>query len=109
MENIEDFIAAHQYDLTAIVALRQKDNPKRSYFYGLPVYYVNRIRKAKSRGIGFSLTIEEHDRLLNLPCKYCGTYENIGIDRVDSSDSYNYNNCVPCCFKCNIMKARLVR
>ena len=30
-----------------------------------------------------------------------------GIDRIDSKEGYNINNCVPCCKICNMMKNNL--
>ena len=41
------------------------------------------------------------------PCFYCGATKNIGIDRKDSSIGYTLENCVSCCYLCNIMKQTL--
>lgn len=72
--------------------------------------------EAKNRNLEFFLSREEFMILIKLPCFYCcriGTnfvrhkrlngevrYYN-GIDRVDNSEGYKTNNCVPCCKKCN--------
>lgn len=40
-------------------------------------------------------------------CTYCGTSQDIGVDRVDSSVGYEESNCVPCCTKCNLMKNKV--
>lgn len=50
-----------------------------------------------------------------VPSHYCGGYSsdwNIksrgnGIDRKDSNVGYVYENCVPCCSKCNFVKNKI--
>ncbi len=42
--------------------------------------------------------------MLDMDCYYCGKKSCWGIDRKDSSGSYNYPNCVPCCTPCNTKK-----
>ena len=77
--------------------------------------YKTYISGAKSRSLNFNLTIEEFDRLTKQTCNYCGNYSKIdrfknlpygvsGIDRIDSSNGYYLENCVPCCNMCNLMK-----
>lgn len=64
----------------------------------------------------FSLSREEFEALIFLPCKYCGinsgnitkcgkeTLHHNGIDRIDSSIGYVKENCVACCKRCNQAK-----
>jgi hypothetical protein len=74
-------------------------------------------RDAKTRGYSFELTKEQFEELIAGPCFYCGVekqnakmYNNwglvhyTGIDRVDNSIGYVYNNCVSCCKNCNTKK-----
>lgn len=61
------------------------------------------------RGIEFYLKEYEYNYLKRDKCYYCGQREFIrpnliGIDRVNSLDSYTYNNCVSCCSCCNYLK-----
>lgn len=61
---------------------------------------------AKSRNIIFNLSKEQFYNLISQPCYYCGEKEKDynGIDRVNSQQGYEINNCVPCCEYCNKMK-----
>lgn len=60
---------------------------------------------AKQRNISFNLTEDEFFSFWQKPCYYCNSeIETIGIDRKDSSIGYIFNNCVPCCIICNMMK-----
>ncbi len=62
-------------------------------------------RKAKSRNISFSLTLEEFSLLWQIPCTYCGIdIKTCGIDRINSSSGYTPNNIVSCCEQCNFGK-----
>jgi hypothetical protein len=87
---------------------------------------------AKKRGFNWELSYEEFGKISRLNCAYCGSepiianyFENApslqkespkrdwskytikfnGIDRIDSSAGYTYNNCTPCCCKCNRAKS----
>lgn len=70
---------------------------------------------ARNRNIEFQLSVEEFKELVEKPCHYCGGYSsdwNIksrgnGIDRKDSNIGYVYENCVPCCSKCNFVKNKI--
>lgn len=63
---------------------------------------------ARKRNLNFNLTDEMCIELFNKPCYYCSleiTDDVInGIDRIDSNDHYNIENCVSCCTQCNLMK-----
>ena len=64
---------------------------------------------AKKRNLCFKLTEEECEKLFKSSCHYCGSISNnnslIGIDRVDNDRGYISENCVPCCYICNLMKS----
>jgi hypothetical protein len=67
--------------------------------------------KAKQRNLNFSLTLDEFETLVSMPCHWCGKYGVMGIDRVDSRIGYTNSgqipNCVPCCKRCNFMKGTM--
>jgi hypothetical protein len=55
--------------------------------------------------------MEQFDLITSKPCHYCGEYDVYedmtftGVDRIDSSKGYSFDNCVPCCRMCNCMKS----
>ena len=73
------------------------------------------------RGLTFELDKETFRKITSSICHYCGaapaqfyrlkrrseTYFYNGIDRVDNSRGYVVDNVVPCCVKCNKMKANM--
>lgn len=79
---------------------------------------------ANDRNFKFDLNIDEFYYIITLNCYYCNTApsqitktirgndaENIliynGVDRQNSNEGYNVNNCVACCGICNTMKMDL--
>jgi len=66
-------------------------------------------RGAADRGYTFNLTKQQFELLINKDCAYCGKAPNKynGVDRVDNSQGYTYENVVPCCSICNLMKRSL--
>jgi 5-methylcytosine-specific restriction endonuclease McrA len=81
------------------------------------IYYSYK-RTAQNRGYEFNLTPMQFRELTQQSCFYCGQppsnirktrskngdYIYSGIDRVDNSLDYVYENCVPCCRTCNLAK-----
>lgn len=63
-------------------------------------------RNAKKRNIPWELSYAEFKELVECSCHYCGIIATPynGIDRLDSTKGYSYDNCVPCCIICNQMK-----
>ncbi len=74
-------------------------------------------RGAKKRNLSYTLTNEQFLTLTSSNCHYCNSmpsqkierhiakvYTYNGIDRIDNSIGYEYNNCVSSCAKCNSMK-----
>ena len=78
-------------------------------------------RHALKRSYAFLLSDDEVKELTSQNCFYCnvepmqivksefnaGDYVYNGIDRVDSSLGYFYENCVPCCHQCNRAKSNM--
>jgi hypothetical protein len=78
--------------------------------YATPRYrYVVLRSKCKHRGIQMVLSFEEYCELVvDKPCHYCGSMVvqmGSGLDRVDNDYGYSAENCVPCCYHCNVMKS----
>lgn len=87
-------------------------------------YYERRYKeyqqRAKNKQIPWSLTLQEFINIATQKCSYCGENPSYhsriisnntetgdiinGIDRIDSSQGYIKENCVPCCSHCNMMK-----
>ena len=42
----------------------------------------------------------------NCRCVYCGTTENLGLDRLSRNRGHDVFNTLPCCRKCNVKKNR---
>ena len=78
-------------------------------------------KRARIKDREFKLTNEQFLKLTKDNCFYCGQcpatisenkpktgkYIHNGVDRVDSSIGYVFENCVPCCKNCNYMKRNL--
>lgn len=69
--------------------------------------YLHFKNGAETRGINFELTKEQVIELCEKPCLYCGKERCLGIDRIDNSKGYTFDNVVPCCGCCNKMKMDL--
>lgn len=78
-------------------------------------YYYRPDKKAKSRlnsykghdkkkGLECTMTEEFLFDLLQKPCTYCG-FPCSGADRLDNSLPHTNENCVPCCFECNMARS----
>lgn len=97
-----------------------KSNPvSRPIKTALETLYTKKKGHARSREIEFKLTLDEFASVILKPCHYCGAppsyvhksgrrNEDIcvysGIDRVDSSLPYTFDNAQACCRKCNYGK-----
>lgn len=85
---------------TRKVTNRKYDSPEQRKYIA---YRDNAVDKRK---LLFELTQDEYYAIRNNDCTYCG--ESGGsIDRVDSTKGYILSNCVPCCYRCNMMKQAL--
>lgn len=97
-----------EYEQQNIDKIRDQRKRYRKY---LKARYKKYELGAKERDFPFELSLEEFDEITKMPCEYCGGYSDEldgskfnGIDRIDSSSGYVYENCVPCCEMCNRMK-----
>ncbi len=80
-------------------------------------------RHASDRSIVYALDRQDVDRLVRMPCHYCGIvggnlkktknrregFAHNGIDRIDSAQGYHLWNVVPCCGLCNRVKRDMPR
>jgi hypothetical protein len=81
----------------------------RNYNYKLSTKFGIAQRKAiKERGISFELTFEEYTQIVeDNSCYYCSALlpkTALGLDRVDNSKGYVFENVVACCSDCNRLK-----
>lgn len=86
----------------------RKDNP--DYDAKLSNRFAGLRSKCKSRGYEFALSFQQYTGLVEgKTCFYCGAdltnSRGASLDRVDSSIGYLIDNCVPCCYLCNVMKS----
>jgi hypothetical protein len=77
---------------------RFKTSPELTSKYS---YY---LRNAKLRKIAWDITPEQFEILVKQVCHYCGTNQQVGVDRVDVTKPYQVDNAVPCCTACNQAK-----
>lgn len=69
---------------------------------------------AKKRQIEWCISFEDYVIIVSEPCFYCqGRFNKpvltgCGLDRLDSSNSYNKDNIVSCCTQCNQIKGQFL-
>ena len=95
--------------------LTPEEKLKRSTYikkYNKEHQLVKKFRQYKTRSKVkenfFQITIDEFKGLVYQPCHYCGniSIDKInGIDRKDNNIGYILNNCLPCCYICNMAKS----
>lgn len=85
--------------------------------------YISYKNRAKKKGLVFSLSKEEFQKLTQKACFYCGETPNYkhkpkdysseyvynGLDRVNNSKGYTIDNIVSCCSICNRAKGTLTQ
>lgn len=67
-------------------------------------------RKARARGLAWSLSLTEYERLTQEACHYCGWAlppAGVGLDRLDNAIGYDPSNVVPCCTVCNLVRSNI--
>jgi hypothetical protein len=100
--------------------LSQKGKFFRQQFPDLSRQYTLKYRKstlgkyqtlysgAKRRDFNFDISLKDFEKLIQLPCNYCGEIDvYIGLDRVNNEIGYEIDNVCPCCTVCNMMKKTL--
>ena len=73
-----------------------RGTPKQRYIYGKGL--------AKYKGKSWTLTFEQYETIINMPCYYCNsilTGSGVGLDRIENSKGYELNNVLSCCGECN--------
>ena len=99
-----------------------KNNIKDDFEVGVNEFFQGYKSNAKKRNIKFDLNFDQFKNIVKQNCYYCdelpsnifhtfgGNHNEVrkavysGIDRIDSCKGYTIDNCVPCCFHCNIAK-----
>lgn len=99
-------IVINRKQRTATALIKRKADKTGSPDEQVISFYLYRYKKgAERRRIGFYLSKEEFASFWQKDCYYCGVrIKTIGIDRRDSSGSYEIENTLPCCSQCNTMK-----
>lgn len=65
-------------------------------------------RHDKVHGVINDIDYEYVKEQLNNPCYYCESTDiMIGLDRKNSSLGHTKENCVPCCYRCNLFKSNI--
>jgi len=64
-------------------------------------------RNAKVRNLDWLLSNVEFDLLQSQICYFCGKEPINGIDRLDNTKGYLFDNCVSCCTTCNRAKLEM--
>jgi hypothetical protein len=70
-------------------------------------HYHNYQYKSNKYRLKFELSLEQFEGIIKTPCYYCGIIQEKGfngIDRMDQTQGYVYENCVSCCKVCNYLK-----
>lgn len=76
-----------------------------------PILYNKKSTKQRNDGkreLKFNLDSDYVYRLVSFRCFYCNSMNPKGwngIDRIDSNGDYTYENVLPCCGMCNLMKS----
>lgn len=85
----------------------KKDTNWKKYYQTSKGRYKVYESRAKKSSFIFSIDFDFFNSLISKDCFYCGvspSKELIGVDRVDNSKGYSFDNCVPCCSNCNYSK-----
>ncbi len=98
------------YDRAGYDPLDEIKDTRKGHRGNYAVNIVNDIKaKARKRKKEWGLTHRQAFDLIKSPCHYCGhtpdwPKERGGIDRIDNSIGYIFENCAPSCFTCNSAK-----
>jgi hypothetical protein len=91
-------VAARVDGLPLCAACRERSVPERLY---------GRYQaSAAKRGLEWDLSLEKFSCLISQPCAWCGE-KGGGVDRIDNKAGYIWDNCMPCCPRCNHMRGAL--
>jgi hypothetical protein len=81
----------------------------RNYRQSLAGRFSKLKTNAKQRGLIVEIGFEEYKKIVSEKCYLCGgetlsLKSGHGVDRLDNSQGYIFENCRPCCGVCNKMK-----
>lgn len=104
--NLNEMLIAHKEASKEYVRKKRNDSgiQRGTYKAILPEKYRSYVSRANRKRIAFTLSQDEFNSLLSLPCVFCGSERNQTIDRMDSRGGYTQDNTQPCCYDCNMMK-----
>lgn len=60
--------------------------------------------KDNKKGFNYNLDIDFLLEAMKKSCVYCGNQKKIGLDRIDNDKGHIKENCVSCCYRCNITR-----
>jgi hypothetical protein len=91
---------------------RQKRRHHKNIWYrSLKGKFAMGKHNAKTRGLAWTLTLEEFEPFIKEPCYYCNEYNLpetcCGLDRLDNRKGYILGNVKSCCKVCNNVKGLL--
>lgn len=69
--------------------------------------YTRLIHTAREKGVKCTLTFEQYEALVALPCFYCHgslPVAGSGLDQKRAGYGYTLANVLPCCMECNRVK-----
>jgi hypothetical protein len=93
----------HRRGALCLECLRKKNHQPKDKWFSVRTF-------AKYRKLSFELTLEQFTDIVSQPCIYSNGKENsqiyIGVDRIDNLQGYTLENCVPCCYKHNLIKGK---
>lgn len=85
-------------------------NYKEEHYRNKESLYKEYLKSAIRRSLEFLITYEQFVQLISSKCYYCNYIKDDevnGIDRINNNIAYLFDNCVPCCEVCNMMKSDL--
>jgi len=109
--SVSNFLEIVQYLLSANGRIDEIPNSDYTHLFQFSqnATYNRFIADTKSRKIHCELTEPKYNYIISQPCTYCknnsiGNNGARGIDRIDSTIGYIFENVTPCCKTCNLMK-----
>lgn len=104
--NTDKLLEDHKIECQDYVRKFRKDkNTQRDQFKNiLPQKYHGYVKRANIKGLEFEMTLNLFNKIISMPCSYCGVIISNGVDRINSKAGYTDNNIQPCCGVCNLLK-----
>jgi hypothetical protein len=64
-------------------------------------------RGDRKAGLEYNLTEEWFKKNISgKVCSYCSSVDKVGCDRIDNDKGHTTDNCIPCCYECNLTRGR---